>query len=362
MGPMAVHIVEPGGGRLTRRQKVLRLCAVAGVLVGGLLLWEAGALYAQRPPVRFPIRTYAPDSTPVRPATETPMPIVERDIDVAGVRMHYAEGGTGTPIVLCHGWTLNHRIWFRNLEALAQVGHVYALDWPGFGLSAKPPDAPYDPAYQVQMLAGFLDALHLDRVHLIGHSMAGHWTTLFLLTHPDRVDRYVGVASAAMVPGPPAYRGRVVRFFTGRYYHRLAAREDKLAPQVAFWERNLRKSEPITAAFIAQVSNYDTRGDPASVPITMAALTGMLGTPLRTQVHRISTPALLIWGNRDTAVPLMYGKRLARSLPHAELLVLEGVGHAPFLQEPDIFNRTVAEFLSRGTETAAPGRDGDRSR
>lgn len=302
------------------------------------------------------------DPRPIRPFTLTlaalpdgpPATMREADVVVDGVRIHYAEGGTGPPVVFCHGWTMNHRAWFRNLAPLARVAHVYAIDWPGFGLSDKPAAASYDPAWQTALLADFLDALGLQRVHLVGHSMGGHWTTYFLLQYPDRVDRYVGVASAAMLPGPAIYRNPVPRFFTRQYFQRLAAARDAGQAQVAFWQRNLRGSEPITPEFLAAVSDFDTRGDPASVPITLAAVEGMLATPLRSRVHAIETPTLLVWGDRDWTVHLRYGKMLARAMPNAQLLILPGVGHVPMLQAADSFNRAVAQFLRLDANRVSP--------
>ncbi len=338
-----MDIVQLAHPVLTRRQRFRRVAAVAALGAFLLAVWEVGAWYAQRPRAHHPIVPFVMQST--MPPAVAAVALTERDVEVDGIRIHYAEGGSGPPVVLCHGWMDNHRVWFRNLEVLAAGAHVYALDWPGFGLSDKPADAPYDPAYQVRMLTGFLDALGLDRISLVGHSMGGHWTTLFLLEHPERVDRYVGVASAAMVPGPPAYRLPVARWGVGRYLRWRAGRPDRPAAATAHWERLLVGSEPITPDFLAAVSNFDTRGDPGSVPTSAAALTGILRTPLRLHAHRVTTPTLLIWGDRDRVLPLRHGRRLARTLPNARLLVMEGVGHAPFVQEPERFNAAVIEFL-----------------
>lgn len=350
-----MDIVQLAKPTLTRRQRWQRAAAVvaAGALVLGL--WETGAWYAQRPPSHFPLRVFAPSAAEL-PRSLVPVPLIERDVVVDGTRIHYVEGGSGPPVVFCHGWKDNHRVWFRNLQPIATVAHVYALDWPGFGLSDKAPEGRYDPATQSQLLAGFLDALGLEEVALVGHSMGGHWTTTFLLAHPGRVTRYVGVASAAMLPGPPAYRLPLMRWGVTRYLHWRAARPDARAAAMRDWTRILMGSEVITDDFLAQVSNFDTRGDPASVPISAAALTGIARLPLRTQVHRITTPTLLIWGDRDHVVPVRYGRHLARALPDARLVVMAGVGHAPFLQEPDAFTRLVGQFLGL---LADPGAEAD---
>jgi pimeloyl-ACP methyl ester carboxylesterase len=71
------------------------------------------------------------------------------------------------------------------------------------------------------------------------------------------------------------------------------------------------------------------------------------------RVHRAATrvtaPTLIIWGARDRVVPPLYARRAATALPHADLLIMEGAGHVPYIEQADAFVRAVDEFLTRTT-------------
>ena len=72
---------------------------------------------------------------------------------------------------------------------------------------------------------------------------------------------------------------------------------------------------------------------------------GLFRHSLRTRLHEITVPTLVIWGARDNVVAPRYASLLARTLPNARLLVFEQSGHHPMIQEPDRFNRAVAQFV-----------------
>ena len=328
-----------------------------GVALLALVLWELQSMAAQRPTARYPVRLFRLTRTSLPPPHGE---ITEGTVVVDGVRIHYASGGTGPPVVFCHGLAGNSGHWFRNLEPLTGVAQVYALDWPGFGLSDKPAATRLDTAFQVRMLEGFLDALGLEQVTLVGHSLGGHWTSAFLLAHPDRAQAYIAAGSAAMMLSIPAYRRPLRVRAVRQAYTRLAASRRPPDGGRLFWESALLFSQPVTPEFLRRVSNFDTLGDPASVPFTVAAYGSPLRTPLRAQVHRITTPTLLVWGAQDRTTPIEDGLLLARTMPRAQLFVMSAAGHMPFLQEPDRFNRAVAQFLETtvGHTVAATGADG----
>lgn len=328
---------------LSRWQKLARVVAVLAGLAAILVLWEWASRVAQRPHAIYPVR---PFELTLSAIPGQPSPLTEGRVTVDRLSIHYLEGGSGPPVIFCHGLAGNVGHWFRNLGPLTAVAHVYAFDWPGFGLSDRPPEGRMDPAFQVRVLEGFLDAMNLERVTLVGHSLGGHWTSAFALAHPDRVARLVAVDSAAMTLAPPLYRLPLRMLGVRRAFENYARADDPEAAQRALWREALLDREQITPEFLEAVSDYDTMGDPTAVPYTVGAYRGVLRASLRASLHRIRAPTLIVWGAQDRATPVDQGLLLARTLPDARLLLFEDCGHVPFIQEPDRFDRAVAQFLA----------------
>src|SRR3989338_2797102 len=129
---------------------------------------------------------------------------------VAGLAVHYVVEGRGPAVVLVHGLGSFAESWRHNLPALADRATVYALDLPGFGVSAQP-RAPYAPRFRSGVLPACLHALGAGRVALVGHSGGGAVAVAAALRLPARVDRVALVG--AVVPGfayRPAWVYRLV--------------------------------------------------------------------------------------------------------------------------------------------------------
>src|SRR5262249_25094190 len=115
-----------------------------------------------------------------------------------GLTVHYVRQGRGPVVVLVHGLGGFAESWRGTLDLLAGRADVLALDLPGFGLSAKPRTR-YDLDFFVRALHGFLNAVGVGQVSLVGHSIGGAVAVAYALTHPTRVDRLALLG--ALVPG-----------------------------------------------------------------------------------------------------------------------------------------------------------------
>src|SRR6185503_8800461 len=144
-----------------------------------------------------------------------PLPIVTREsteydllsVSVDGAEVAYAQQGRVAlpPLVLLHGWAASHKFWKYTYSAFSPRWRVIAPDWVGFGLSEKP-----DRDYSIEGLAAwfgkFLDAMKLDRVTLVAHSVGGTIALLYALQHPERIERLV--VSNPVVDGGTAFSTR----------------------------------------------------------------------------------------------------------------------------------------------------------
>jgi pimeloyl-ACP methyl ester carboxylesterase len=128
----------------------------------------------------------------------------ERFIEARGLRVRCLEEGSGMPVVLLHGASLGSSadVWAGNLADFSARGfRAIALDLPGFGQS----DNPVDPsaAFRSRFVLHFLDALKLDRAHVIGHSQSGRIAVELALENSERLRKIVVVGTTSLLP-PPA--------------------------------------------------------------------------------------------------------------------------------------------------------------
>jgi pimeloyl-ACP methyl ester carboxylesterase len=109
-------------------------------------------------------------------------------IAVGDLSIHYYEGGPrdAQTILMLHGFAANKDNWLRFARHLSQDYRVIALDLPGFGASDKPTGS-YDVGTQTERLANVVQALQIDKLHLIGNSMGGHISALYAARYPDQV-------------------------------------------------------------------------------------------------------------------------------------------------------------------------------
>src|SRR5262249_8816195 len=119
---------------------------------------------------------------------------------VYGVKTHYVHAGEGEPLVLVHGagpGAYGEAGWFNAIPALAKHFHVYAIDLIGYGLTDK---RLIDSSYQtcVNHIAGFVDALNLDRINIVGNSQGAYEVMKYTLDNPKRVKRVGLVASGTL--------------------------------------------------------------------------------------------------------------------------------------------------------------------
>jgi pimeloyl-ACP methyl ester carboxylesterase len=123
--------------------------------------------------------------------------VEQHNIEVAGLPTRYLTAGTGPPLVLLHGAGDNALDWRWVLPALARTHHVYAPDLPGSPDSARPA-ADYSPAFFERFVAGFLDALGLDRAVMVGNSLGGLVALRLALSEPARIGTLVLVDAAGL--------------------------------------------------------------------------------------------------------------------------------------------------------------------
>jgi pimeloyl-ACP methyl ester carboxylesterase len=270
-----------------------------------------------------------------------------------GLRSFYMESGRAgaPPVILVHGLGATGASFLPMQWDLARDYRVYAVDLPGFGESDKPVRALH-PAFFARWLVAWMNAVGLERAHVIGNSMGGRVALELGLTSPKRVDRLVLLAPSLAWR---RYRAaaRLVRLLRPelavmpmRVVHTLVVG----ALKTSFARPERVAEAAMHAAADEFVRHFATRR--GRIAFFHAAREVYLEEPHGTRgfwdrLPRLSSPALFIFGEHDRLIPRGFVRHVRRALPNAECDVFEDCGHVPQFEMPEKTNKRVREFLSK---------------
>jgi pimeloyl-ACP methyl ester carboxylesterase len=279
-------------------------------------------------------------------------------IDLPGeVRLHYRdEGRADAPtLVMVHGFSASVHTWEPWVERLGDRYRVLSLDLPGHGLTRAPEDYHASTQAFVSVVNAFADAKGLERFTLIGNSMGGGVAWNYALAHPERLDALVLVDAAGWRPaevdpdernGPPPLIFALIN-----------------APVIGPLMRNLETrplvGQGLRSAFVdadavddAMIDRYVelSRAPGHRTILTSIAQDG--AEPAR--MAEIAAPTLVLHGAIDNLIPVSAGRYYAETIPGAELVVFDNVGHVPMEEIPDQSAAVLAAFLDKVYAAAAP--------
>ena len=270
--------------------------------------------------------------------------------------VHYHDAGPseGTPLVLLHGGGPGASAWSnfgRNVPVFAERFHTLAIDQPGYGRSAVGPVTGHYFAFAADAVLAVLDALGIEKAHLIGNSLGGGTAVRFALKYPERAGRLVlmgpgGLSLNVFSADPTEGTKRLMEFGAppGPSREKLATFlrtlvfNQKLVTDELIEERYAFASDP--AALKAMASMGATFRDPKTFE------DGMLWR----EAHRLRNEVLLIWGREDRVNPLDGALIALKLIRKAQLHVFGGCGHWAQLEKFDEFNRLATSFLEEGGE------------
>ncbi|MGH7030424.1 MAG: acetoin dehydrogenase dihydrolipoyllysine-residue acetyltransferase subunit, partial [Stellaceae bacterium] len=265
-----------------------RIVAQAGATlpVGGLLAVAAPETVPAAEIDAFVAAFVAPEPTAAE--VEESGAAAPREIEAAGRRLRYLElgQGDGVPVVLVHGFGGDLNTWMFTQPALAATRRAFALDLPGHGGSATDVGAG-DPQTLTYAVSAALEALAIDRAHLVGHSMGGAVAALLASRHPERVASLTLIAPVGL--GPEINAAFIDGFIR-------AGRRREMAEAL-----NLLVHDPslVSRAMVEEVLRYK-RLDGATAALTAIASAWFAGgrqsLDLREQIAGLAMPAQLIWG------------------------------------------------------------------
>jgi 3-oxoadipate enol-lactonase len=264
---------------------------------------------------------------------------------VNGIRLATVDRGHGKPLLLVHGFPLDHAMWDAQVEAFRETHRVIAPDLRGFGRS----DVTSGKVTMEQLaddLAGLVDALGVDDpVTLCGLSMGGYIAWQFWRKYASRLGGLIvcDTRAAADTPEAAAARRATADQVLAEGPATLA---DSMIPKL-FAEITI-KSSPATIEGIRRVI---LNADPEGIA---AAQRGMAQRPDVTQMlAEITCPTLVIVGAQDVISPVDEMRAIAESVPGAGMAVIPDAGHMAPVENPEEVNRVIREFLDE--KLTAPG-------
>jgi len=261
-----------------------------------------------------------------------------------GVALHYEEAGAGTPLVFVHEFAGDHRSWEPQLRHFSRRYRCIAYNARGY----PPSDVPesferYSQERARDDVRAVLDALGIERAHLVGLSMGAFATLHFGMAYPKRAlsITMAGVGSGAH---PAQYekfqqdskanaqemREKGMGGFAARYGHGPARVQLQAKDPRGFDE------------FIRRLSEHSAQGSANTMQGYQGRRASLYG--LVEHIKKIAVPALIVAGDEDD-ITLETSLMLKRAIPGAALAVFPKTGHAMNLEEPALFNQTLADFL-----------------
>jgi pimeloyl-ACP methyl ester carboxylesterase len=268
-------------------------------------------------------------------------PAIGKDVEANGIRTNYLEAGSGdTHVVLVHGsgpGVTSYANWRGVLPALGEHFHVVAPDMVGFGYSDRPEGVQYSLDTWADQTLGVMDALGIEKAHLVGNSFGGGIALRLATRHQDRVNKLVLMGSMGvdfeLTEGLDAVWG----------YDGTLEGMKKVMGYFAY-------DKSLTSGDLAQA-----RYEGATQPGFQEAFSSMFPAPRQRWVDSMAVPdkeisalphrTLVVHGREDKVIPLSNSYKLEELLDNADLAVFSHCGHWSMIERRDDFNRLVRDFF-----------------
>jgi non-heme chloroperoxidase len=275
------------------------------------------------------------------------MPFVDVGAENSGaIELHYEDYGSGSPVILIHGYPLSSRAWDKQLPPLLAAGHrVITYDRRGAGSSSQPANG-YDWNTFAADLAALINTLGLNGATLVGHSMGTGEVTRYLSTYGSlNVDRAVliGPIPPFLSQAPDNPEGVPAQLFDG---FRQSAATDTPA-----WMKGFLDNFYNIDQFGGNRVSDDAYKASFNVAVSMSAIAAYAEiatwqADFRADLSKIDVPMMVIQGDADRILPFeKTGKRLPGLVPDLELVVIAGGPHAIPWTHADEVNAALLHFL-----------------
>jgi pimeloyl-ACP methyl ester carboxylesterase len=287
-------------------------------------------------------------------------------MDLDGARMRYLRAGSGPPLILVHGLLGYSFSWRYTMPALAPYATVYAPDMMGAGFSDRPAGIDHSMRGTARRLLRFIAGLGISSFDLLGTSHGGAVAMMMAAECPSGD---AGLSPGMLGPGMLGPAMRVRRLVLVAPVNPYSAHGRRLAPFVGSrFGSALFRFGMARMSFLFSYGHARMYGDRSRIPPgTLEGYVAPLAKPglfehalsivrtwtkdlreLETALPKLAgIPTLLIWGSKDSAVYASSAVPLAKYFPNSRSIIFPGIGHLPYEECPEKFNRELIEFLTR---------------
>lgn len=269
-------------------------------------------------------------------------------ISLNGKQLYYHDSGQGFPLVFGHSFLWDATMWQPTIEELSANYRCIAPDLWAHGFSDLPDNSPSTIEKLAEDMMGFLQALKLQRFVIIGLSVGGMWGTHLALNHPECVaglvlmDTYVGAESQ----------------LSRTYYSQMMAdveQAGQISPllieqlQMLFYSPETIEKKP---EFVERWKQKLLSFNAEKVRAIFSIGEGIVNrNSLLNQLNSITCPSLLLVGENDQARPPHESVEMAGLLQNAQLEIIPHAGHISNLEQPEIVNKILKQFLSTAVKS-----------
>jgi pimeloyl-ACP methyl ester carboxylesterase len=276
---------------------------------------------------------------------------MRKEIDLPAGRIRYREEGEGKPVVFVHGYLVDGRLWDGVVDRLSASHRCIAPDWP-MGAQQIPlsPGADLSPPGVAAIVAGFLEALDLEDVTIVGNDSGGAMSQVLVTQHPERIGRLVLTNCDTHENFPPGIFKAMPPLAKLPGGMTLLAAPFRIGALARLAFKPFAKT-PIPAELVASwmapgLGNPAVRRDLQKVTAgmnkrhTLAAAAKLRGSEL---------PILLTWAPGDRFFPISYAERLASEAANARIVEIPDAKTFVPLDRPELLAKEIAQFAGSQT-------------
>ena len=262
-----------------------------------------------------------------------------RFIRVHGMEVHYRDEGNGIPVILLHGIGASLHTWEHYALQFKESFRVISVDLPGFGLTSAQPEHNYSMHALMSFLLSFTEKLKITSFYVVGNSMGGEIATRFTQKFPEKVKKLVVIDPSGSYPyhmKPFVFRlsenplgaaiGKYINpsILIDRSLDEIFYENKYLTPDIRQRYKDLSAREICRKAFILRAPLFGNEG--------------------LIHFERVRRPTLILWGEKDSWLPVHLAKHFQR-IPNSKLIVYQEVGHCPQEENPEISGGDIIRFL-----------------
>jgi len=279
------------------------------------------------------------------PRGDVPAPLRTSAIEVDGIRSPVLESGpqgAEEAVVFVHGNPGSSLDWADLAGAVGAFGRAVALDMPGFGRADKPVDFDYTVEGYARHLGNALETLGVRGAHLVLHDFGGPWGITWAIAHPDAFRSVTFINIGVLLDYRWHYLARIWR--TPILGELFMATTTRPGARLLLKHGNPRGlPRPV---FDRMYDDFDRDTRRAVLKLYRATSNqAVTAQRMAEALRQMPRPALVVWGKHDPYLPVALAERQREVFPGAEVVILKGSGHWPFMDDPEGVNRVVVPFL-----------------